>query len=131
MDTARVAQQRQQGAGVYFGDARREALLERLGLSRASALVITMDDAPAAETVAAVAHKHAPHVTIVARAHDGSHAERLRDHGATEVVLEVLEAGLQLGASALVLAGVPRQAARALSDNRRELELGSAEAESS
>ena len=131
MDTARVAQQRQQGAGVYFGDARREALLERLGLSRASALVITMDDAPAAETVAAVAHKHAPHVTIVARAHDGSHAERLRDHGATEVVLEVLEAGLQLGASALVSAGVPRQAARALSDNRRELELGSAEAESS
>ena len=130
MDTARVAQQRRQGAAVYFGDARREAMLERVGLMRASALVINMDNTQAAETVAAVAQKFAPHVTIVARAHDGPHAKRLRDHGATEVVLEVLEAGLQLGTAALVCAGVPQQAARELSENRRELELGSADGES-
>ena len=105
-------------------------MLERVGLMRASALVITMDDTQPAETVVAAAQKFAPHVTIVARAHDSSHAKRLREHGATEVVLEVLEAGLRLATAALVCAGVPQQAARELSDNRRGLELGSADGDS-
>lgn len=93
---------RKQGWAVFFGDASQIKLLESLGLSRARAAVVTLDQPHlAAETVSAL-RQHAPLLPIYARAHDRTHAEILRQAGATDVVLEAIESSLQLGKMALL-----------------------------
>ena len=48
-----------------------------------------------------------PDLTIVARARDARHAQRLYDLGATDAVPETVEASLQLSEAVLVEIGVP------------------------
>ncbi|ODT84523.1 cation:proton antiporter [Phenylobacterium sp. SCN 70-31] len=105
---ARVVEQgRRMGDRLYFGDAARADFLMRCGLAEAPALVVTMDDPEAAEGVVAVARGLRPDLTIVARARDARHAQRLYDLGATDAVPETVEASLQLSEAVLVEIGVP------------------------
>jgi CPA2 family monovalent cation:H+ antiporter-2 len=62
-------------------------------------------------------------VPILVRAHDSSHAARLLAQGATQVVPEVLEAGLQLGQQLLQHVGLPMEAAREVVDSERNSAL--------
>jgi CPA2 family monovalent cation:H+ antiporter-2 len=106
-DPKLVEQGRHAGEAIYFGDAVRPEFLKRCGLDEAAALVITMDDALGVETVVAVAREARTDLTIVARARDARHAERLYDLGATDAVPETVEASLQLSEALLVEIGVP------------------------
>ena len=114
LDATRVAAQRATGAPVFFGDASRASMLERLRIGQAAALVVTTDDPVAAELVVQVARQQASDLPIVARAHDREHATRLLAKGAGQVVLEVREAGLEMGRMMLEHAGLPADAARDL-----------------
>lgn len=105
-----VAQFRQAGQPVFFGNAARPELLHRIGLHRAQALVVTLDDAAAAERIVAAARQACPELPIQARARDAAHAERLARLGAAEVVVETVEASLQLGARLLHRIGLPDDA---------------------
>lgn len=124
LDPARVAEQRLRGAAVFYGDASRGAMLERVRLSAAAAVVISMDDPVRAEEVLRTAQRIAPETPVVVRARDDAHALRLLAGGAAHVVPEVLEAGLQMGVVTLEHAGLPAQAAREFIDERRELANG-------
>ncbi|HEY3695031.1 cation:proton antiporter [Phenylobacterium sp.] len=106
-DPRLVEQGRHAGEAVYFGDAVRPEFLRRCGLDEAIALVVTMDDSLGVETVVAVAREARPDLTIVARARDARHAERLYELGATDAVPETVEASLQLSEALLVEIGVP------------------------
>ena len=92
---------------IYFGDASRADFLTRCGLSDAEALVVTMDDPEGAEAVVSVARELRPDLTIVVRARDARHAQRLYELGATDAVPETVEASLQLSEAVLVDIGVP------------------------
>ena len=107
LDSKLVDQGRRAGRSIYFGDASREEFLLRCGLADAPALVVTMDDAEGVETIVAVARALRPKLTIVARARDARHAQRLYDLGATDAVPETMEASLQLSEAVLVEIGVP------------------------
>ena len=98
---------RRAGQQVFFGDAARGEFLRRLGLAGARALVVTMDAPEAVEAVVAAARQLRPDLTIVARARDSRHAQRLYEAGATDVVPETVEASLQLSEAVLVDIGVP------------------------
>ena len=65
------------------------------------------------------ARKISSNVPIVARVHDSAHASRLLNQGATEVVPEVLESGLQLGHVMLEEIGLSTNAARDTIDAKR------------
>ena len=106
-DSRLVEQGRRAGALIFFGDASRPDFLIRCGLADASALVVTMDDPEGAESIVAVARELRPDLTIVARARDARHAQRLYDLGATDAVPETMEASLQLSEAVLVGIGVP------------------------
>ncbi|MFO1013229.1 MAG: cation:proton antiporter [Caulobacteraceae bacterium] len=106
-DARSVEQARRDGATVYFGDASRAEFLKRCGLENARALVATMDSPEAAEAVVATARSLRPDLTIVARARDARHAQRLYELGATDAVPETVEASLQLSEAALVDIGIP------------------------
>jgi CPA2 family monovalent cation:H+ antiporter-2 len=107
LDPKLVEQGRRTGEQIYFGDAARAEFLMRCGLADAPALVVTMDDPEGVEAIVAVARELRPDLTIVARARDARHAQRLYDLGATDAVPETVEASLQLSEAVLVEIGVP------------------------
>jgi len=106
-DAKLVEAGRRAGEVLYFGDAARPDFLARCGLAEAPALVVTMDDPDGAEAIVSVARSMRPDLTIVARARDARHAQRLYDLGATDAVPETVEASLQLSEALLVEIGVP------------------------
>lgn len=106
-DPDRVAAARAAGQPVYFGDMARPDLILHLGLDHAQALVVTIDDAAAAERLIRAARSQWPDLVIVARARDARHAARLYRMGVTDAVPETIEASLQLSEAVLVDIGVP------------------------
>jgi len=106
-DARLVEEGRRAGEAIYYGDGARIGFLERCGLETAAALVVTMDDELGVETVVAVARQARPDLTIIARARDARHAERLYRLGANDAVPETVEASLQLSEALLVEIGVP------------------------
>jgi CPA2 family monovalent cation:H+ antiporter-2 len=105
-DPQRVAGQRRLGKPVYFGDMTQLALLRRVHLATARALVVTLDDTAAADALVAGARMERTDLLIVARARDAAHAAHLYRIGASDAVPETIEASLQLSEAVLVDVGV-------------------------
>jgi CPA2 family monovalent cation:H+ antiporter-2 len=118
---ARLAETgRRAGETLFFGDAARPDFLIRCGLAHAPALVVTMDDPDGAEAIVSTARALRPDLTIVARARDARHAQRLYELGATDAVPETVEASLQLSEALLVEIGVPMGSVIASIHERRD-----------
>jgi monovalent cation:H+ antiporter-2, CPA2 family len=105
-DPGRVALQRAQGKPVHFGDMTQIALLRRLHLDIARALVVTLDGVAAADELVSGARAERADLLIVARARDARHAAHLYRIGASDAVPETIEASLQLSEAVLVDVGV-------------------------
>ena len=119
LDPDRVRQAAAAGDSVVFGDAGRLQALMAAGLARASAVVVTYLDVPAALKVLGHTQSHAPQVPVIVRTKDDLDLEKLQQAGATEVVPEALEGSLMLASHALALVGVPmRRVIRAVQDQR-------------
>jgi len=101
MDPDRVAQARQRGLPVYFGDASRPEILEALGVERARAVIVAVDNPKAALQTVALLHYLFPALRIYARAHDDLHAGELKRAGAHIVVPELVATGIELAGSIL------------------------------
>jgi CPA2 family monovalent cation:H+ antiporter-2 len=101
-----VAHWRRLGKPVFWGDATNGAFLERCGLQKASALVVTIDNPLQVENVVAAAQAIRPDLVIVARCRDADHARDLYRLGVTDAVPETIEASLQLSEAALAGLGV-------------------------
>jgi len=96
---------------VFSGDASLPELLRRLGVNEAACVVLTMDDPHAALHAVGALRRHYPQLCLLARARDEKHARALKKAGATEVVSEAIESGLQLAGFALGAAGMTMGAA--------------------
>ena len=119
LDPDRVRQAAAAGDSVAFGDAARLQTLMAAGLSRASAVVVTYLDVPAAMKVLGHTQSHAPQVPVIVRTQNDLDLEKLQQAGATEVVPEALEGSLMLASHALALVGVPmRRVIRIVQDQR-------------
>ena len=94
-------------------------MLQKMGLSHAAVLAVCTDDPNATEQVLRAARRLSPNVPIVARVHDSAHAASLLNQGATEVIPEVLESGLQLGHVMLEEIGLSANAAHDIIDAQR------------
>ena len=105
-DVTTVAGERRRGHAVYFGDATEAGYLERCGLDRAKALVLTIHDQKAINNIVESVREKLPDLTIVARARDAEHARHLYSIGVTDAVPETIEASLQLSEAVLVGIGV-------------------------
>lgn len=107
LDPDRIGRLRALGKNVFYGDMTRPEMLRHLDLSRARAIVVTLDDRRAADMLVEAARVQRPDLLIVARARDAAHAAELYAAGVTDAVAETIEASLQLAESALVDLGVP------------------------
>jgi len=115
-----MARRQRKEACVYSGDASLPEMLQRLGSARAACVVLTMDDPRAALRAVVALRRHDPELVLLARARDERHARALKAAGASEVVSEALESGLQLACFALGAAGMPIGAADFHVDRERE-----------
>ena len=121
-DPVRAALERRRGHPVYFGDAGRPDLLARLGGDQASAFVVTLDAAGAAEGMVRAVRARWPKAVVVARARDAAHARRLCTLGVSGVIPETVEASLQLAGRLLEALGLPEEVVSARIAEAREAE---------
>ncbi len=117
-----VSTQRELGRQIYFGDGGRPEVLQKAGLAHAGMVVVTIDNQFSAESMVKTARESRPDVPILARARDADHAHLLYKAGATFVIPDAIEAGLQMSARALEEMGYEGEAVRTLIALERETE---------
>jgi len=93
------------GYKVFYGDASRVQLLQSAGADEARLLVIAIDDREKAVQMVVSAKQFFPHLKVLARAFDRSHAYELMDVGAEVVTRETFGSALVMGEEALKLMG--------------------------
>ncbi|WP_421723006.1 cation:proton antiporter [Bauldia sp.] len=123
LDANLVAEAHRSGLPVFYGDASRREILERVGGARARAFVATTDVPGATEGMVSAIHEIWPAAVIHARARDTNHAHALVDLGVAAVTPETLEASLQLARSLLMQIGLPEDATDARLAAIRESEI--------
>jgi CPA2 family monovalent cation:H+ antiporter-2 len=101
-----IARVQRDGYRAVFGDAARGDALSKLGVERAPAVVLTMDEPVLAQRLVSKLRREHPDLLIVARARDTIHAAELYRAGASHAVPETLESSLQLSEAVLVDIGV-------------------------
>jgi CPA2 family monovalent cation:H+ antiporter-2 len=93
---------------IYYADASSAEALHHAHLADAAGLVILINDPVAVGRIVETARSVAPNVPIVLRAHYLREREALLTAGATDVVADELEAGLEVLARLLRMQSVPR-----------------------
>ncbi|MEQ1697391.1 MAG: cation:proton antiporter, partial [Hyphomicrobiaceae bacterium] len=106
-DSGLVAEDRENGHAVYYGDATKPAFLNTCGLMEASGVIVTIRTQAAVDGIVRAVREARPDIVIVSRARDADHARHLYGIGVTDAVPETIEASLQLSEAALVGLGVP------------------------
>lgn len=121
-----VSRERRRGRRVYLGDGAREEMLSRAGLSKAALVIVTLDNPDSAERMVRTARRIRPDVPILARAKDADHARLLTEAGASHVVPDAIEAGLQMSARALEEYGYGTETVRDIIAAARDAEYARA-----
>jgi CPA2 family monovalent cation:H+ antiporter-2 len=101
LDPHRIAQARQRGLPVFYGDITRPEILDPLHLERARSIVVAVDNPKAALQLVAMVCYIFPDLEIHARARDDAHAGELEKLGAHVVVPELVATGVKLAGSIL------------------------------
>ncbi len=101
LDPHRIAQARQRGLPVFYGDVTRPEILDALHVERARSLVVAVDDPKAALQLVALVCYIFPNLEVYARARDEAHARELEELGAHTVVPELVATGARLAGSIL------------------------------
>jgi CPA2 family monovalent cation:H+ antiporter-2 len=101
-DPSLVRDARKEGMPVLFGNVEHEGVIDRLSLDEARALIVTMDEPVLVSRIVKKLRAMKPHLPIIVRARDATHAAELYRVGATHAVPETLESSLQLSEAVLV-----------------------------
>lgn len=104
-NAALVAQWRQQGHPVFYGELGEEDLLATAALQHIELVVLTIDRHEPALRTAKLIRSRFPHLQIVARARDLAMCDALLQAGVSQAFPETLEASLRLAAEALEALG--------------------------
>ncbi|WP_338482672.1 MULTISPECIES: cation:proton antiporter [unclassified Wolbachia] len=105
---------------IYLGDVTRCEILKSVGIERAQALVISIKNEVTIKKVVSLVAANFPHVNIVIRLPDLSNVEVYRDLGASKIIPETPEIGLQLGGAALSLSGISESGVTSLKSRFRK-----------
>jgi voltage-gated potassium channel Kch len=108
------------GNDVRYGDASRLELLHAAKADAAKVLVIAIDDVEASVAIARLAREHFPHLTVLARARNRTHALALMDAGVADVRRETLASALETTTATLRALGVDAAEAQRIVDRFRD-----------
>ena len=111
-DANRASRGQAEGRTVFFGDASRPEILNLIGAQEAALFLVTIDDPQAATSIVKTIRETRPDASILTRAQDLDHAELLRAAGASFVIPDAIEAGLQMAGRALSEFGYDNETVR-------------------
>jgi monovalent cation:H+ antiporter-2, CPA2 family len=100
-DSTRVRDGRKRGYPIYQGDANRLENLRAVSVERAKAAIVTVQDQILMKKVIRSINKHFPAIPIVVRSEDLRNSQMLLKIGASTIVPEKYESGLQLAGELL------------------------------
>lgn len=106
-DPMRVQEALLGGERVFYGDARRPALLHALGIARARLVVVSFTDHRHALAIVRAVRERSPDIPILVRTTDDRHRDVLKQAGVTAIVPETFEASLTLASHVLALLDFP------------------------
>jgi K+:H+ antiporter len=126
LDASLIKEAWEAGENVFYGDSTHAEILKRAELRRASALIITFDDALIAEHIIRSARPINKNIPIVVRSKDDQYMDNLHDIGASNVVPESFEASMMLAIHVLQHMGISTDKSlafveQARKDNYRQL----------
>jgi CPA2 family monovalent cation:H+ antiporter-2 len=107
LDPARIRAARQAGEPVLYGDSADEDMLVSAGCDHASAVVVSFSSPGVALAIVRTVRRLRADVPILVRTVDDAHAADLLAAGATQIIPETFEMGLNLVGAALRALGVP------------------------
>ena len=119
-DSTLVLRERANGHRVFYGDARKPDVLRSAGVADASLVIVSVNDFEATENIVAALHRAYPDVTILARGHNASQCQALRQLGARLAISENLGASLSLARKALAHENIDTDQTEALLRRFRE-----------
>ncbi|QQS47065.1 MAG: cation:proton antiporter [Acidobacteriota bacterium] len=96
------------GVPIYFGDAGRQQVLHHFGVSRAVIMVLAISDPLTTRRAVALARELNPDLHIIVRTRYMSEVTDLFDLGASEVIPEEFETGIEIFSRVLKQYGVSR-----------------------
>lgn len=114
LDAVKVAEHQAAGLPLYFGDASRTSMLEKVRISNAAAVVICTDDYRFSERILRTVRSLNSSVPVLIRVHGSEEGAEFIQAGASVAVPEVLESGLQLAVSLFGILDVEESAYRSL-----------------
>jgi glutathione-regulated potassium-efflux system ancillary protein KefC len=115
LDSSQVDALRKFGFKVFYGDALRLDLLESAGAKEAQVMVIAMDDREKITELVKIVKHNFPHLKLLVRVYDRSHAYEVMHEGVAEVYREVFGSSMDMAEDALVALGQhPYEAKRAI-----------------
>ncbi len=106
-DPKHVHRGQKEGYPVYYGKPDKLDILRSIGMDRANAVAITLDERARTNAAVRTLRRAYPELPIVVRAQDRKHANDLRDMGATVALAELFESSLMLGSVLLKKSGIP------------------------
>jgi len=122
-DAEMIEAARNFGYRVFYGDATRLDLLRTAGAANARILVLAVDDVDQSLEIVDLVQAHFPHLRIVARAHDVTHWNKLRDRGIMKVEREMFESSLLSARSVLEMLGRSAEEAQQITTRFRQHNL--------
>jgi len=109
MQISTVAQAKKNGMPVYYGDSTRRKVLHAIGVERAIAAIVTINEPIAAENAVRTVREYSSTIPIVARGLDIKRVQSLEAAGANIAISEMFETSLQLGGALLKSIGTNDQ----------------------
>lgn len=109
VDSKRVELGQKEGRQVYYGELSELEFLNKIGLERVSAVIVTVDNHHTTSKIISHIRTLYPVLTIFSRSRDMKTRDTLLKHGATWVMPESVEGSLRLAAEFLLSQGMPRE----------------------
>jgi monovalent cation:H+ antiporter-2, CPA2 family len=124
MNANTVRRYRREGEPIVYGDITQPENLKKLGIEKASMLVVAISDADASRRAVELARKMNPSLRIIARSEFFSQIEPLYQSGANVVISQDFEASLQIASYVLKFFGIAEPIVKIKSDQLRKRHYG-------
>lgn len=109
IDSQRVELGQKEGRPVYYGELSELEFINKIGLERVEAVVITVDNYHISAKITSHIRTLFPSLMILSRTRDMKTRDALLKHGATWAMPESVEGSLRLAAETLLKLGIPRE----------------------
>lgn len=107
LDPKTISELREKGVPCVYGDAGNSRVLCEAGIKGAAVLALAVADPMAVRLAIDYSLRINPNLDIIARAHNDSELELLRNRGVSEVVGPEIEAGIEIARHVLCRLGTP------------------------